>query len=164
MPVITFTIYWIKYQNLLVDALRCLRLTFSLSHPPCLKSTNRISHLGNKHHPVFAEQTMVPFQPVPGRQGKGQPSNSGPYRSINILNSFNAPESSSLLTLRCVLTWEPLARHHTQSKWDLKFKKKLIIFGIVLDEKNIKHILVTDGHSPESEKVEKKKKTKACFI
>lgn len=53
------------------------------------------SHLGNKHHPLFAEQTMVPFQPVRGRQGKGQPSNSGTYRSVNILHSFTASKNSS---------------------------------------------------------------------
>ena len=82
------------------DALRCLKPTFSLPIPPCLKGSNRTSHLGNKHHPVFAEQTMVPFQPVPGRQAKGQPSNSGPYRSVNILHSFSARKSSSVLKMK----------------------------------------------------------------
>lgn len=38
---------------------------------------------------------MVPFQPVRGRQGKGQPSNSGTYRSVNILHSFSASKNSS---------------------------------------------------------------------
>lgn len=55
----------------------------------------RHSHLGNNHHPLFAEQTMVPFQPAWGRQGKGQPSNSGTYRSVNILHSFSASKNSS---------------------------------------------------------------------
>lgn len=55
----------------------------------------RHSHLGNNHHPLFTEQTMVPFQPARGRQGKGQPSNSGTYRSVNILHSFSASKNSS---------------------------------------------------------------------
>lgn len=38
---------------------------------------------------------MVPFQPAHGRQGKGQPSNSGTYRSVNILHSFSASKNSS---------------------------------------------------------------------
>lgn len=88
--------------------------------PPCLKGGNRTSHLGNKHHPVFAEQTMVPFQPVPGRQAKGQPSNSGPYRSVNILHSFSARKSSSVLKMKCSQTCEPLARNHRQNKQGLK--------------------------------------------
>lgn len=47
--------------------------------PPGLKGSSRTSHLGDKHRPVFAEQTMVPFQPVPGRQaGQGAASDSGP--------------------------------------------------------------------------------------
>lgn len=84
--------------------------------PPGLKGSNRTSHLGNKHHPVFAEQTMVPFQPVPGRQAKGQPSNSGPDRSVNILHSFSARKSSSVLKMKCSQTCERLARNHRQSK------------------------------------------------
>lgn len=84
--------------------------------PPGLKGSNRTSHLGNKHHPVFAEQTMVPFQPVPGRQAKGQPSNSGPDRSVNILHSFSARKSSSVLKMKCSQTCEHLARNHRQSK------------------------------------------------
>lgn len=38
---------------------------------------------------------MVPFQPAQGRQGKGQPSNSGTYRSVNTLHSFSASKNSS---------------------------------------------------------------------
>jgi len=38
---------------------------------------------------------MVPFQPAQGRQGKGQPSSSGTYRSVNILHSFSASKNSS---------------------------------------------------------------------
>lgn len=92
------------------------QLSLSPSPPLCLKGSNRTSHLGNKHHPVFAEQTMVPFQPVPGRQAKGQPGNSGPPRSVNILHSFRARKSSSVLKMRGCQMCDPLARNHRQSK------------------------------------------------
>lgn len=72
---------------------------------------------------MFAEQTMVPFQPVPGRQAKGAASNSGPDRSVNILHSFSARKSSSVLKMKCSPTCELLARNHRQSKEGLMSNK-----------------------------------------
>lgn len=117
---IIFQLTHIYTQRLYISRTGCSQVfkgNFLSPHPPsCLKGSNRTSHLGNKHHPVFAEQTMVPFQPVPGRQAKGQASNSGPYRSVNILHSFSARKSSSVLKMKCSQTCEPLARNHRQSK------------------------------------------------
>lgn len=74
------------------------KITFSLPIPLALNGSNRTSHLETNITQCLPEQTMVPFQPVPSRQAKGQPSNSGPYRSFNSLHSFNAPKSSSVLS------------------------------------------------------------------